>query len=157
MITGPILRIIFLFPTFLYAVSIAVRAIIRSGRKEQLPPDRKSSADKRNFTFSIFADCLALILFNGFIIIFGVGQIMFGIAVTTSGVLVSIFGMSSLFTETDWLRELFLTIANIVVLGEVLDFASYSYIAASGFIAALVALLLYYTLRISGEVEIPAV
>lgn len=146
-----------MFPTFLYVVSAAVRIIIRSGSKEAEAAVSRSATGKRNFAFSLLSDCLILNLFNGLIIIFGVGQVIFGVVLTVAGVMISIFGMSSLFTETDLVRELFLAITNFIILGEILDFASYSYIASTGLIVGLIAMILFYTFRISGDFEPTAV
>lgn len=153
MIDGPLLRMIFIFPTLLYATGAAVRIISMRGRKGSDRRSGESTSTKRDFILSLLAESLVLNMLNGFIITFGVGQIGFGIAVTIAGVMVSVFGISSLFTETEAVRELFLTISNIFIIGEVLDLASYSSIASAGLIAGLVVLLLYYTFRISGEFE----
>ncbi len=143
-----------MFPTFLYATGAGVRIISRIGKKEE---DRKPSdiaAARRDFTMNLLSESLILNLLNGFIIIFGVGQLDFGIVVSIAGVMVSLFGISSEFTETQTVRELFLAISSILVLGELLDFASYSYIVSAGLMVGLFALLFYYAFRISGEFDI---
>ncbi len=144
---------VFTFPTLLYAASIAVRVLMSRSGKEQELPEAESSGTKKKFEFGLLADCLILNLVNGMIVIFGVGQVDFGIAVAIAGVMISLFGISSLFTETDEVRELLLTISNILILGEMLDFATYSFAASAGLIVGLVALLLYYSIRVSGAFE----
>lgn len=146
---------IFLFPTFLYVVSAAVRIIIRRESRYLGLKGRESRIYERNFIFTLLADCLILNLVNGLIIIFGVIQIIFGIAIILVGTLISLFGMSSLFTETEEVRELFLVIANIVIFGEIIDFVLHSPIASGGVMVALVVLLLYYAFRVSGAFESP--
>lgn len=148
---------IFMFPTVMYATGNAVRIIIRRGSGHPETGARERVNDRKRFELTLLSECLMLNLLNGLIIAFGVGQVAFGIAVIVAGVMVSVFGISSLFTETELVRELFLTISNIIILGELVDFASFSYLASTGLIVGLVALLFYYTLRITGESGTPAV
>lgn len=144
---------IFIFPTLLYATGAAVRVLSMRGGSGSQNDAKPVTPSGRDFTLGLLSESLILNLLNGMIIIFGVGQIEFGIAVTVAGVMVSLFGLSTLFTETQTVRELFLSISIIFIIGEVLDLTSYSLIASAGLIAGLIALLLYYTFRISGEFE----
>ncbi len=143
-----------MFPTLLYVAGVTLRTLLRR-YKPDLDEDsqRISAMEDRNFSFSILADCFILSLLNGLIIIFGVQQVFFGVTVTVAGTIVSMFGMSSFLTESAVIREFFLTIVNIIFLGEVLDFATFSLMVSAGVIAALVVLLIYYTFRFSGAIE----
>ncbi len=148
---------IFLFPTFLYVVSAAVRVIIRREGRYLGLKGRENRIYERNFIFTLLADFLILNLVNGLIIIFGIAQILFGLAVILVGTLISLFGMSSIFTETEEVREFFLAVANIMIFGEIFELSLYSPIVSGVVMIALVALLVYYTFRVSGVFEPAAV
>lgn len=144
---------IFMFPTFFYVVSAAVRIMIRSENRYLGLKGRENRLYRRNFVFTLLSDALILNVVNGFTIIFGMTQILFGISTILVGTLISLFGISSIFTETEDVRELFLVIANIVIFGEFLDFLLNSSIVSGSVIIALIALFLYYAIRMSGVFE----
>lgn len=138
---------IFVLPTVLYVASVVSRTIIlRMKSGPESTPKNKGETDK-NLFFTFFIDCLILTMLNGLILVFGVGQISFGIALIVGGEIVSILGISSIFSDQEDVRDLLLIIVNIIIVGEFIDFLTYSMLISGGVIIGLIAVIVYLTVR----------
>ncbi len=85
-------------------------------------------------------------IINGFIVIFGIGQIGYGILLSFTSVSVGLLGISAMASDTGY-TELFIMVLNIILFGQFVDLVSYSFIASLSVIVALIVLMGIYLVR----------
>lgn len=123
-----------------------VRTISRPEDEKHPDPDTEDQLLRR-YEVTLLMDGIFLGVINSLIIIFGVGQNIYGIALTLSALSLGLFGLSSIFSESAGYVELFIVILNIVVLGQFIDLLTFSFVASASSIVALAVLLFIYLMK----------
>ncbi len=136
-------RIIFVFPTLLYAASIFSRALAGNGLLSSV--EDENSTRKIEVQFLIDGALLGVI--NGFIIIFGIGQTGYGILLSFATLAIALLGISSLYSGSSTYASLFIIVLNVLLFGQFLDLATFSFPVSLGVIIALAILLFVYLAR----------
>ncbi len=136
-------RIIFVFPTLLYAASILSRALAGSGLFSADEDDNST----RKIEVQFLIDGALLGVINGFIIIFGIGQTGYGILLSFTTLALSLLGISSLYSGSSSYTSLFIIVLNIILFGQFLDLATFSFPVSIGVIIGLAILLFVYLVR----------
>ena len=142
-------RIIFIFPTLLYAASIFSRILAANG----ILPAEDDALSSRKIEAQLLIDGSLLGIINGFIIIFGIGQTGYGILLSFVALAMGLLGIAALFSGSSPYTGLFIILLNIFIFGEFLDLATFSFLVSLVVIIAMIVLLGIYIVRFSGNDE----
>ena len=145
-----LLRIIFIFPTLLYTASILSRALAGRGIFGE---DADDDTSLRKFEMQLLIDGAFLGIINGFIVIFGIGQTGYGILLSFATVAIGLLGISAMASDSAGYTELFIMVLNIILFGQFIDLASFSFIASLSVIVALIVLMGVYLVRYAGSAD----
>ena len=92
-------------------------------------------------------------IINGFIVIFGIGQTGYGILLSFATVAIGLLGISAMASDSAGYTELFIMVLNIILFGQFIDLASFSFIASLSVIVALIVLMGVYLVRYAGSAD----
>ncbi|MEM0157265.1 MAG: hypothetical protein QXN26_04275 [Thermoplasmataceae archaeon] len=112
--------------------------------------DVDDDSSLRKFEMQLLVDGVFLGIINGFIVIFGIGQTGYGILLSFASVATGLLGISAMASDSSGYTELFIMILNIILFGQFVDLATFSFIASLSVIVALIVLMGVYLIRYAG-------